>query len=75
MSLGDRYDEIKQQLKGAKNWYDKTKSEAQSSNTIPLEQKQEETGREFAKAGSAVARQEEIIKQKFKKWWHTITKG
>jgi hypothetical protein len=52
----------------------KQNHKAESSNTIPLDQKQQETGGEFAKAGSAVARQEGIIKQKFRKWWHTIIK-
>ena len=74
LSLRERYDKIKHQVEGAKSWYDKTKSEAESTNTIPLDQKQEDTGRAFAKAGSAVARQEGIIKQKLKKWWHTIIK-
>jgi hypothetical protein len=38
LRYGDHYDEIKQQLDGTKNWYKKTKSEAESSGTIPLEQ-------------------------------------
>lgn len=75
LRYGDRYDEIKHQLNGAKNWYDKTKSEAQSSDTIPLEQRQEETSRQFAKAGSAVAHKEGVIKQKLKKLWQTIKNG
>jgi hypothetical protein len=75
LRYGDRYDEIKQPLNGAKNWYEKTKSEAESSGTIPLEQKQEETSRQFAKAGSAAAHREGVIKQKLKELWHTLTKG
>ncbi|MGL5035694.1 MAG: hypothetical protein ACRC6M_18060 [Microcystaceae cyanobacterium] len=67
LRYGDRYDNIKQQFDRAKKWYQTTKSEAQSSNTIPLEQKQEETTGQFAKAGATAARQEEIIKQKLKK--------
>ena len=72
---GDRYDKIKQQFDGAKKWYQTTKSEAQSSNTIPLEQKQEETTGQFAKAGAMAARQEEAIKQKLKKLRDSLTNG
>lgn len=72
---GDRYDKIKQQFDGAKKWYQTTKSEAQSSNTIPLEQKQEETTSQFAKAGATTARQEKVIKQKLKKLLNPLTKG
>lgn len=75
LRYGDRYDHIKQQFEGAKKWYQTQKSEAQSSNTIPLEQKQEETTDQFAKAGAATARQEEVIKQKLKKRLDTLTKG
>lgn len=74
-SYGDRYEKIKYQLDEAKKWYQTTKSEAQSSNTIPLEQKQKETTSQFAKAGAATARQEEVIKQKLKKLLDTQTKN
>lgn len=70
---GDRYDKIKQQFHEAKKWYQTTKLEAQNSNTIPLEQKQEETTGQFAKAGAATARQEDIIKQKLKKLRDSLT--
>jgi len=72
---GDRYDRIKHKLDVAKKWYQATKSEAQSSNTIPLEQKREETTDQFAKAGSRTARKEEVIKQKLKKLLDSRTKG
>ena len=72
---GDRYDKIKHQLDEAKKWYQTTKSEAQSSNTIPLEQKQEETTDQFAKAGSGAARQEDVIKQKLKKTFEQSNQG
>lgn len=75
LHYGDRYDKIKHQFEGAKKWYQTTKSEAQSSNTIPLEQKQEETTGQFAKAGATTARQEEVIKQKLKKLLDARTKG
>lgn len=73
LRYGDRYDKIKQQLNGANNWYKKTKSEAQSSNTIPLEQKQEKAMGQFAKAGAATARKEVVVKNRLKELWHTIT--
>jgi hypothetical protein len=73
--LALRYPEIKQKPDGTKNWYKKTKSEAESSGTIPLEQRQEETRRQFAKAGSAAARKEGVIKQKLKQLWLNITNG
>ena len=72
---GDRYDKIKHQWDGAKKWYQTTKSDAQSSNTIPLEQKQEETSDQFAKAGSRTARQEDVIKQKLKNFLKNRTKS
>lgn len=74
LRYGDRYDKIKHQFKGAKQWYQTTKSEAQSSDTIPLDQKQEEATGQFAEAGKNTARQEEVIKQKLKKLWDTRTK-
>ena len=55
LRYGDRYEKIKQEFDRAKNWYETKKSEAKNSNTIPLEQKQDETNRRFAKAGSTAA--------------------
>jgi len=75
LRYGDRYDKIKHQFKGAKKWYQTKTSEAQNSNTIPLEQKQEETTDRFAKAGSTAARQEDVIKQKLKKLLNNRTKA
>ena len=66
LCYGDRYDKIKQEFVRTKNWYKTTKSEAKSSNTIPLAQKQDKTNRRFAKAGSTAAVKEGIIKQKLK---------
>jgi hypothetical protein len=67
----DRYSKIRQQFGGAKDWYAATKSEAESSGTIPLDQKQQLANRQFAEAGSTAARQEEVIKQQLKDWWRT----
>lgn len=74
LRYGDRYDKIKQDFNRARNWYQTTKSEAKSSNTIPLDQKQDETNHQFAKAGSTAAIKEGMLKQKFKAFWHTVTK-
>jgi hypothetical protein len=73
LRYGDHYAEIKQQLEGTKIWYQKTRSEAESSGTIPLEQKQAETDRQFANAGSVAARKEAVIKQQLKELWRSIT--
>ncbi len=72
---GQRYADIKQKMNGTQDWYQKAKSEAQSSGTIPLDQKQKETDCQFAQAGSAAARKEQAIKQQFKEWWRTVTKS
>lgn len=78
LRYGDRYLEIKQQLdrraEGTKAWYEKSKSEAQASGTIPLERRQEETDRQVARAGSDAARKEAAIKQQLKDLWVTIKK-
>ncbi len=67
-----RHPQIKQQLEGAKTWYTKTKSAAQSSGTIPLDRKQTETSDRFAEAGAVAARKEAVIKQQLKDLWHSI---
>ena len=74
LRYGDRYEKVKKKFDRAKSWYETTKSEAQNRNTIPLEQKQDATNRQFAKAGSTAAIKEGIIKQKLKTFWHSITK-
>ncbi|WP_373541952.1 hypothetical protein [Chamaesiphon sp.] len=72
LRYGDRYHQFKQQLEGTKVWYDKTRAEAQRSGTIPLEQKQAETDRQAATAGSAAARKEAVIKQQLKDVWQNL---
>jgi hypothetical protein len=69
---GDRYNNFKQQFGHAKNWYEKEKSEAKSSGTIPLEQKQAEIIHQLAEAGSAAAQKEGLIKVQLKELWRTI---
>jgi hypothetical protein len=78
LRYGDRYLDIKQQLdrqvEGTKSWYEKTKSEAQTTGTIPLDRQQEQTDRQVARAGSGAARKEAAIKQQLKELWQTIKK-
>jgi hypothetical protein len=69
---GDRYDNFKRQFGHAKDWYEKEKSEAKSSGTIPLEQKQAEIIRQLAKAGSVTAQKEGVIKMQLKELWRTL---
>jgi hypothetical protein len=66
---GDRYYQVKQQLDGTKVAYEKTRAEAERTGTIPLEQKQEATSREVAKAGASAARTEAALKQRLKEFW------
>ncbi len=69
---GDQYNKFKQQFSHAKNWYEKEKSEAKSSGTIPLEQKQAEIIRQLAEAGSGAAQKEGVIKMQLKELWRTL---
>ncbi len=70
--LRQRYHNIKQQPARVKDWYVQTKSAAQASGTIPLEQKQTEAHDGFANAGGVAARKEAVIKQQLKDLWHSI---
>lgn len=72
LRYGDRYNQIKQQFAGVKDWYEQTKSAAQTSGTIPLDQKQTEADERFAEAGAVAARKEAVIKQQLKDSWHNI---
>jgi uncharacterized circularly permuted ATP-grasp superfamily protein len=69
---GDRYNKVKQQFNRAGDWYEKTKSEAKSSGTIPLDQKQTEISRLLAEAGANTAQKEGVIKMQLKELWRTI---
>ncbi len=73
LRYGDRYNHIKQQFAGIKDWYEQTKSVAKNSGTIPLEQKQTEASGRFAEAGGVAARKEAVIKQQLKDLWHNIS--
>jgi hypothetical protein len=69
---GDRYNNFKQKFGHVKDWYEKEKSEAKSSGTIPLEKKQAEIIRQLAEAGSATAQKEGVIKMQLKELWRTL---
>jgi hypothetical protein len=72
LRYGERYSHIKQQLEDTKSWYVQTKSAAQASGTIPLEQKQTEAGERLAEAGAVAARKEAVIKQQLRDLLHSI---
>jgi hypothetical protein len=74
LRYGDRYNDIKQQFAGAKDWYQQTKSAAQTSGTIPLDRKQTEADERFAEAGAVAARKEAVIKQQLKDLLQNIKK-
>ena len=73
LRYGDRYNQLKQQPVRVKDWYEQTKSAAQASGTIPLEQKQAEAHDRFADAGGVAARKEAVIKQQLKDLWHSLS--
>jgi hypothetical protein len=66
---GDRYAEVKQQWEQAKTWYDQKRTEAETSKTIPLQEKQAEIEHNFGDFGATVARKEHEIKQRVQKLW------
>jgi hypothetical protein len=72
LRYGDRYGQIKQQLGGTKSWYRRTRAEAESTGSIPLDRQQQATGDRFARAGSAAARKEGEIKQQLKELWQSL---
>ncbi|WP_041548009.1 hypothetical protein [Chamaesiphon minutus] len=73
---GDRYRQLKQQVEGkvdtTKVWYDKTRTEAENSGTIPIEERQAQASRKVADAGSSAARKEAVIKEQLKGIWQSI---
>jgi hypothetical protein len=76
LRYGDRYSRVKGQVKekvaGTKSWYEKTRAEAESTGTIPLDSQRGATTDRFARAGSTAARKEGAIKQQLKELWHSI---
>jgi hypothetical protein len=76
LRYGDRYGRVKGQVKdkvaATKSWYEKTRTEAERTGTIPLDSQQAATSDRFGRAGSTAARKEVAIKQQLKELWHNI---
>lgn len=70
---GDRYDEVKRQFEGAKNWYETKRTEVEATGVNPVEQKQEQAQHRLSNVGAAVARKEEQIKLLLKELVQTVT--
>jgi hypothetical protein len=66
---GDRYGEVKEKWEDVKVWYEQKKTEAETTGTIPLHQKQAEIESNIDDFGSVVARKEKEVKQQLKKLW------
>ncbi|PZO38857.1 MAG: histidine kinase [Pseudanabaena frigida] len=75
LRYGDRYNQVKQQWDNAKTWYDQKKTEAETSGTIPLQQKQLEIEQNLGDLGSVVARKEKEIKQNLQERWEDKISG
>ncbi|MCY7333751.1 MAG: histidine kinase [Pseudanabaena sp. CAN_BIN31] len=70
---GDRYIEVKHKWENAKTWYEKTKTEAEASGTLPLHQKQSEIEHNFGELGTVVARKEQEVKEHLQEIWQGKT--
>ncbi|GBO51529.1 hypothetical protein APA_493 [Pseudanabaena sp. lw0831] len=68
---GDRYNEIKQQWENAKTWYGKQKTEAEASDTTPLQQKVTDIETNIGELGTAAARKEQEVKQHLQDLWES----
>jgi len=66
---GDRYIEVKHKWENAKTWYEKTKTEAEASGTLPLHQKQLEIEHNFGDFGTVVAQKEHEVKEHLQELW------
>lgn len=66
---GDRYIEVKHKWENAKIWYEKSKTEAETSGTLPLHQKQVEIEHNFGDLGKVVAQKENEVKERLQKIW------
>lgn len=72
---GDRYNEIKQQWENAKTWYNQQKTEAEASDTTPLQQKFTDIETNIGGLGSAIARKEQEVKQQLQDLWESKDVG
>ncbi|CAN1211083.1 hypothetical protein TUMEXPCC7403_12860 [Tumidithrix helvetica PCC 7403] len=72
---GDRYGEVKHQWENAKTWYQKTKTEAEASETLPLQQKQSELESDLGDLGTVIARKEHEVKEQLKATLQALWQG
>ncbi|MEE3719283.1 hypothetical protein V2H45_21295 [Tumidithrix elongata RA019] len=72
---GDRYGEVKHQWENAKTWYHKTKTEAETSETLPLQQKQSKLESDLGDLGTVIARKEHEVKEQLKSTLQTLWQG
>ncbi|HEY9625071.1 MAG TPA: histidine kinase, partial [Crinalium sp.] len=72
---GERYDDVKQYLDDAKNWYQEAQQRAaEHADDGPslVEQKQADIERKMNEAGTALARKERQVRQLLKELLHSI---
>lgn len=72
---GDRYENIKQQLRNTKPWYENQKAQIQASGIDPVRQKQAEIEVKLGQAGVNLAKTEQLVKQHLKELWQIATKA
>lgn len=64
---GDNYDQVKQRLENAKDWYEETRIKAEAHNEpMPVDQKRAELEAKASEAGATIAQKEHQIKQRVK---------
>ncbi len=68
---GERYEDVKQYLDDAKNWYEKAKEDPEVF-TEPVKQKRIEFEEKLGTAGKAIAQKEHTIKKLLKELWREI---
>lgn len=70
---GDRYDEVKQHLDSAKNWYENAKANTEAGSPNGVQQKHAEFEQKLGELGTALAQKEKQIKERLKELWQTTT--
>lgn len=68
---GDRYEEVKQRLENAKNWYETTKAKTEAGEPNPVEQKRADFDAKAEQAGAAAAKMERVVKEKVKTFFQS----
>jgi metal-responsive CopG/Arc/MetJ family transcriptional regulator len=72
-NYGERYDEVRQHLDDAKNWYDRTRHQTQGEPDTYVSQKQTELETKMADLGRAIAQKESHLKRKLQDVWQSMT--